>query len=300
MYVNVVTRYIADHWHGRHGLVRSIFVNLLAIRVAIILAQNLLAPAEGTDHAAHALLVIAAAIFAHGVVFVWQVVGVLRSAERHIRHKGSMSGMWAAQLCAVLAFWFAATDAFEAWQMTLPVPVEENFAERMDREHASRYSISGSGDGATLLISGKIEQGISRRVTRELEANPAIRRIVLESDGGNIYEARGLSRLIRDNGIDTRTESHCNSACTTVFIAGKRRSATASARLGFHQYRIDADYDVPNADPAAEQERDMALFTQSGIAPWFLARIFETEASGMWFPTMDELLASGVVHEIAP
>jgi hypothetical protein len=295
--LRAIPKYIADHWRGRQDLAWSIVVNLLLLRLAISVAQAWLSPAEGSDYSGGSVWVYLLAIFFHGIVFVWQVVGVLRAAEHHIRNKGGMAGMWGAQLCAILAFWFTATDAFDAWQMSHYIPEEENFALRMDREHASRYTLTASGE--ILRLSGTIELGVSRRLARELAANPAASVIVLDSDGGNIYEARGLSKLIRDNGMDTRTESRCSSACTTVFIAGKRRSMTADAQLGFHQYRLEADYDVPNADPAAEQERDRAFYADSGVAEWFQKKMFESTADNMWFPTGEELIAAGVVHEIS-
>lgn len=296
----LTTRYLVDHWQGRQGLAWSVLVNLILLRVVITLAQLRLSPPENADYGGSAVPVYLLALMAHGVIFVWQIVGVLRAAERHVRQRGGMAGMWGAQLCAIIAFSFAAMDAFHAWQMTLPVPAQENFAARMDREHASRYTISDSQDGETISIRGTIELGISRLFARKLRANSNIRLVVLESDGGNVYEARGLSKLIRENRIDTRIESRCSSACATVFIAGRHRSIARNARLGFHQYRFDADYGIPLANPEAEQERDRQLYAASGVAVWFQERMFATGPDQIWFPSSRELLDSGVIHAISP
>ena len=288
-----------SHWQGRQSLAWSVAVNLVALRVLIAVTQAAISPAEGTDYSTNALLVFVLALFFHGVVFLWQVVGTLRAAERHIQQKGPISGMWGAQICAIIVFWFTATDAFEAWQMTIYQPPEENFALRMDREHASQYSLTQSPDGTAIELSGTITHGVSKKFARALQSNPDIKTVILESDGGNIYEARGLSKLIREHHINTVALSKCSSACTTVFIAGTRRVLGAGAKLGFHQYRLDANYDVPGADPAAEQNRDRALYSASGVADWFQEKMFNASANQMWFPTNEELITAGVVHEIA-
>jgi hypothetical protein len=299
MLVKKIWRYLADHWQGRQGFAWSFWVNLVFLRAVVVFAQEWLRPAKGGDYSAQTPLVLGLAFLFHGVVFVWQVVGVLRAGEAHIRDRGAMAIAWGAQLGAVIAFWLTASYAFESWQMTLPVPGEDNFLERMDREHASKYLIEVSVDGRTLTISGTIELGITRNLARWLEQYPETRTIALNSHGGNIYEARGLSKLVRNRQLDTLVEEQCISACTTVFIGGKHRSLKRNARLGFHQYRIDADYHVLIADPAAEQERDRELYAASNVEPWFLAKMFERGAADMWFPAIEELVGAGVVNEIS-
>ena len=169
----------------------------------------------------------------------------------------------------------------------------------MLREHASKYDLMVSADRTIATVTGTIELGITRNFTRLLDQNPAVRTVVLGSSGGNIYEARGLAVLISARGLDTRVDEICSSACTTVYIGGQYRSMRSSARLGFHQYRIDADYTVYNANPQAEQKRDRELYAKAGVKAWFLDRMFNSDSSQMWFPTLEELLAAGVVNEIS-
>lgn len=291
--------YLSDHWHGRQGFAWSFWINLVLLKLVILLGHNWLSPAEGTDYSDRRWLVIGTTILCDGLVFVWQVVGVLRASEAHIRVKGSMANVWGAQLGVLIAFWLTATHGFSAWQSTLPVPVEDNFAERMEREHASKYAIELAADRKSIVITGTIELGISKSFAAQLDQHSQVRTIVLNSAGGNIYEARGLSKLIRSRGLNTLVEVLCSSACTTAFIGGHHRSMSKTAQIGFHQYRIDADYTVYNANPEAEQERDRALYAQSKVTAWFLDRMFSSDSSQMWFPTAEELLEAGVVDEIS-
>lgn len=290
-------RYLVQHWQGRQGLFWSFWINLVAVRAVILLAQEAVEPAVDSDYSASTLLVILLAVFFHGVVFVWQIVGVLRAGEIYLRDTGSQAAYWGAQLGLLAAFWLTASYALDAWQMTLPVPQNDILA-RLDAERSSRYTIRQQ-EGGVLAFAGSIELGVTRNLARILAEDNAIATITLHSDGGNVYEARGMARLIRESGLDTRVDILCSSACTAAFIGGKRRIIKRGARLGFHQYRVDADYAVWVADPEKEQERDRQLYAASKVAPWFLEKMFERQANEMWFPPLADLLRAGVVHEVA-
>lgn len=292
--------YVKGHWRGEQGLAWSFWVNLAALQLVIHAGQQWLRPQDGFDYHDRPLLIFALAITFHGIVFLWQAVGVIRAGERHLRDTGSQAANWGALLGVVAAFWLTASAGLEAYQMTLERPPEErDFLTRMERERASRYTMTVSPDGDRLTFAGTIELGASRSLANLLDGNNTIRLVVLESDGGNIYEARGLSKLLRERGLATRVETACSSACTTAFIGGARRSMGADARLGFHQYRVEEDgRQIILANPAAEQERDRALYEAAGVAPWFLERMFDTEAGGMWFPEPAQLLSARVVQEI--
>ena len=293
-----VIGYIRDHWQGRQGLAWSFWVNLVALRAVIFIAQEYLKPHEGSDYSALPATVLVLAVLFHGAVFVWQVVGVLQAGEVHFRERGSMAHVWGAQIGCLAAFWLTASYALETWQMTIHRPPERDILAEMDRDHASRYTMELSQDGSTILLGGSIELGVTRRLGELIAANPGVRRLVIESDGGNIYEARGIARLLRENSFESRVEASCTSACTTAYIGGSRRSLSSRASLGFHQYRVDAGYAIVITDPQKEMERDREVFRKAGVAEWFIDRMFSAEATGMWFPEPGELLESGVVHEV--
>ncbi len=298
MFTSNLFRYVADHWSGRQSLAWSFWINLVLLRLLVFFGQSLLRPAEGHDYSDRQPLILAVAIFIHAGLFVWQIVGVLRAGEAHVRTRGSIANVWGAYAGILIAFWLTASFAFEIWQTTLPIPAEENFAERMELEHASKYEIKVSSDENSISIDGTIALGITRNFALWLDQNPTIRTVILTSDGGNIFEARGLSKLIRSNKLDTFVKRRCSSACTTAFIGGRHRSIRHGGQLGFHKYRVDADYTVLAANPEAEQERDRALFAKQGVESAFLEKIFSLPADQMWFPSMQELVDGGVVTEI--
>ena len=296
--ITSLIRYVTDHWLGRHSLAWSFWVNLVLLRLVIFLGQMWLRPSSGEDYSGQQPIVLATAILFHAVIFVWQVVGVLRAGEAHIQKRGSVANAWGAQAGILVAFWITATFAFEAWQATLPVSVEDDRAERVRLQHEESYRIDVSSDRQSISIDGAIALGITRRFSRLLKQNPGLQFVILTSDGGNIFEARGLAKLIRTNGLGTHVESYCDSACTTAFIGGHHRTLVKDARLGFHQYRIDADYLVYGADTESEQLQDRASYAERGVKSWFLDKMFSLPADQIWIPTPEELLSAGVVNEI--
>lgn len=71
-----------------------------------------------------------------------------------------------------------------------------------------------------------------------------------------------------------------------------------NAKIGFHQYRFDANYSIIAADPEKEQAKDLAFFRSRGVSDAFLEKVFEQPSNAMWFPEPFELLQAGVVQEI--
>jgi hypothetical protein len=72
----------------------------------------------------------------------------------------------------------------------------------------------------------------------------------------------------------------------------------SNARLGFHQYRLDADKINPVVNIKDEQKKDLAIYKSQMINDIFLNKIFEKSYNEIWFPTHDELLTAGVVDRI--
>lgn len=263
-----------------------------------MILQEWFRPEKGQDFQDHKLLVLLLALFFHGVIFIWQAVGVIRASEASTRSNGFMAPVWGAQLALILAFFWVLAYALGAWQMTLPALEDLRIQTELEAERAAKYSIEPTTDGRALIINGSLELGITAELKNQLKAYPNVEQIVLASMGGNIYEARGLANTIRQNGLNTLVLSECSSACTSVFVGGKKRQLGPDGRLGFHQYRIDADYAVLNASPLLEQERDRKIFLQSGVSDWFLEEMFESSPSDMWYPELNKLFEAHVITEI--
>jgi len=157
-----------------------------------------------------------------------------------------------------------------------------------------KYALTMVAGGELLHLRGELEAGVTRAVAAMLAERPRARGVILDSGGGQIYEGRGLARVIRELGLATYTLRECASACATAYLAGRERILGAGARLGFHQYQSHTI--LPAFDLAAEQAKDRELFEAQGVAAEFLDQIFAARPEEMWWPTVAELIAGGAIH----
>ena len=291
-----MSAYLLSHWRGQQSLVWSFWINLISLRVLLFVAQSHWIEAAPTLSLPSPTVIYLLVLLAHGVLLLWQVVGVVRACDHHFAENGSMATLWGAQLAAVVLFLMSAAYALEAVQLALKPPESENVFALIRKEHAAQYDISFSDDKCEIRIDGLLALGITKAVNRMLLNNADVRTVVLNSDGGNIYEGRGLAKLFADKNLNTRVSQQCASACTLAYIGGTRRTAVPGARFGFHQYRVDADYDIIATDVAKEQARDRSLFLNAGVSDSFTERMFSQVSSGMWWPELKALETAGVLQ----
>ncbi|GIL40887.1 hypothetical protein [Roseiterribacter gracilis] len=90
------------------------------------------------------------------------------------------------------------------------------------------------GDAAYLLEP--ITRATPAQLRLTLAAHPAIKRVLLGSDGGNAMAGVQLARLIHARGLITETAPDflCQSACTYAFAGGVQRIAASGCPLRFH------------------------------------------------------------------
>jgi hypothetical protein len=229
-----------------------------------------------------------------GVFLVHQFRRFLHAGDRHVAAHGGTAPIWGGYLFFLIAGWLGVVLWWGVFLSALTPPETESYADQQARERAALYSLVA--EGTRLVLTGEITFGVKETVSRLLRANPDLRTLVLASEGGHIYEARGLAFLVRDHGLNTRVETECSSACTLVFIAGQRRELGAKARLGFHQYAVGQGGVLPNLDPVAEQEKDRSFFEAQGASQVFLQRMFEAPSQGMWFVDAKEALDFGLTR----
>lgn len=150
-------------------------------------------------------------------------------------------------------------------------------------------------DGKALRLEGDLTEGVATRVSALLAAHPQVERIELASDGGLVAEAVALAALVGARGLASYVRHDCASACTLVFVHGRRRVLAAGGRLGFHApYEEDAFGRRIAVDAAPER----VAYREAGVAPGFTDRALATAFDDIWIPEPAELLAAGVVTEV--
>ncbi len=290
-------RALATHWRGEQTLARSVFGFFLPPFLA---AWWLLDPLVGLveDHAAFAYgLVAAYALVVWLPLLLVLGTGVMRSCERYLLHYGNPVLGRLVQALVIAAVLAAVLETVAAVQRIGARANAIEFDHRWQAQTRRVYDISMLGEGVARL-AGDMQNGTTRALEHWLDQHPGITALVLDSTGGRVYEGRGVARVIRERDLDTYSLTGCYSACTTAYIAGRRRYLAAGARLGFHQYRYDSVKALGYLDADAEQEKDRRWYRDRQIDDGFLARVFDKPGNEMWFPTPGELLAAGVVHQV--
>ncbi len=206
--------------------------------------------------------------------------------------------VWGAYFGIAVSLLFTFVSVLATFQINILKSDATLLSSIWEHERAAKYSLTVSSDGARVLLTGSFELGLTKKLKALLQEHPNVKGIVLSSPGGNIYEGRGVAKLMMQHRLDSYVFESCYSACTTAFITGTTRTLGPNGRLGFHSYRVEADYQVPFADTVREQTYDRKLYESQKIKDEFLNKVFESPPSELWFPSTKELLEAGVVHRI--
>jgi hypothetical protein len=271
-------RFTKSHWQGQLPAYLSLFVILIGLRVIIHLIY-------GVVPSSLPLIGIVVFFTADVVLIIWQITGTLRASENRLGKSGDTLlywGSYAASIVVVAIMIFDATTIISSRTGANPVPA------------ISKTSLIVRGD--TILISGDIDFGTYDAIESLLEETlEPITTVRLNSNGGRIYAARGIARILIWYRLDTEVDKRCISACTLVFLAGNRRKLREGAQLGFHQYAQASD--VPLLDTAEEQEKDRLFLKARGVSESFLRKMFQAKHNDVWFPDRKELLTAGVITD---
>lgn len=288
----LATNYFARHWLGQLSLPVSYWVNVwgaTAVCAGLMLAARALLDDISLQAASAAFLISTLLLL---VVGCWSAVGAWRSAGYHVARGGRAVWAVVVQFLVVIGAVGTVTNVF---LYVLP-QTKEHWLIVSGRDPLGEIGTELTRDGRGLVLTGAFGAGSASKVRGLLDATPEIETIVLESPGGRIVEAVRIAKEVRERKLDTYVETHCQSACTFVFLAGVDRAATATAQIGFHRAFF------PGMDPnldAAMTEHMLEEYRSAGLSDAFLARVRATQSSDMWYPTSDELVEARVVNRVS-
>ncbi len=140
-------------------------------------------------------------------------------------------------------------------------------------------------------VAGPISEGSAKILESSIVRHPEIRLVELESPGGFVREAELMVLLLREHQLDTLVQGKCYSACTEVFLAGKRRFVGTDASFGFHQSGytgrpLDTQWSIT--------EHESAIFyRERGVSREFSQIALNTSYYGLWRPHVYDVKISG-------
>ncbi|MCH7880233.1 MAG: hypothetical protein IIB69_01415 [Proteobacteria bacterium] len=241
-------------------------------------------------------LLISYLVFSRLVVFPWQVVGLLRCCEKHFLDPGQtlrIRGIQGLVIVVIIMNAVGVIDMLHWYKLA-----QKQALDKARISDTKNYSLSLQKNATLIYLTGTLDFGITGNMEAMLINNPGIHGIVLSSTGGMVSEGRGLFRLIDQYELDTFVYGECSSACALAFIAGNKRYMAANARLGFHQYNLQLQSPFQPVDVIEAQKHDLKLLRKKHISSQFLERVFKQPSHLIWFPTVRELLESGVIDAL--
>jgi hypothetical protein len=167
-------------------------------------------------------------------------------------------------------------------------------------------------------FTGQLEMYDSNEIAAYLFDYPEIKTLRITGAGGFMPAAREIANKLIRFEVDTVAFGECNSACSTIFLAGKNRTLEPDATLGFHRQWIDKPQERKYYNAMRETKgwkdefdylawvydvlvdnlvKDIRFMESRGVNLDFISETLETDSYDMWRPTREELLAGGVITQ---
>jgi len=286
--------YIKNHWCGELPLAISFWINVFLLNIGIRVFEAWLTEASPIENPVAASQVTVTYLFvALVLIYPWQIIGLWRSANKHA--ETTTKTLWPGVVKVLVVFGLLGTigNINLSWPM-----YKDLYKIGFGKDEYGDYKVELTGNNQLIHLKGGLGFGIAKDVEQLIASHPNVNGIILDSIGGRIYEGRELSKIILINGLDTYTLKGCYSACGTAFISGNKRYLAKGANLAFHQYKSGAKSFDSIIDMPAEQKKDLVIYKRRDISQDFIDKIFKAKQDDLWYPTIDEMLTSGVVHKV--
>jgi pSer/pThr/pTyr-binding forkhead associated (FHA) protein len=293
----VAGNFVTRHWRGGYSLGRSIFVNTLLLSLAYTLIVANLTESVAADASPRSRIAFVTVTFLIGLaLLVWQIVGDWRSLRgAKARGAGRFSRGLAGVFTVLLALGVpgSITEYVGAVAALRDIETGRSLG-------GESYTLTTSGN--VLTFDGVVVWPLVEDMRRELEANPEIDIVVLNSPGGDTTAGRRVNDLLRAREITTAVVQSCASACTLIYAGGTRRLIGPDGQLGFHATSVilmdPMMSRIMNSFTFRHDSLNAKYYRLAGIAEEFIERAVATPSTDLWVPPHDVLVDAGVVHRI--
>lgn len=282
--------YARRHWQGDLPLALAWWVNGLILS-GLILLLDIQLGSSGIERlidtrGEYSLYLLISAVLLLAVP-AWQVVGIFRAADRHVERIGTVLAGRATQVAATLFTVLLALRFVVFAGESLPA------VRGIYPWAGAHYQVEVLPGGRVIEVRGGITFGVAGQLEAALAAAPDARRLRLNSGGGLLSEAIKVRAIVIQHQLDTDSTELCNSACISVYIAGRHRTLHRNARMGFHLPRNPGF--GPRGPVSAAYTRELNYFISRGVPPWFIGR-WVASGRRFWYPSFRELRAAGIVQ----
>lgn len=286
--------YILKHWRGQLSLKTSFWKNFIAINLliaAINASYSFLDYAYDPRHVA--VFVFLFNIFNLCLCWPWQMVGLWRSAFRHIRETHKM--IWPCVIIAVVII----GCGFQVWRAKDNFYImKENYQLASTPDENNSFQVTLADNHSVIVVQGFMGFGVTKEVRALLKKHPEIKGIVLDSNIGRYSEAFILSEIILHYQLNTTSSHGCQSVCVIPYIAGKNRTLEKGARLAFTSYETVYEDNKIQDEYDKIAQKVQSLFMQQNVDQNFISDMLEVPYQQFWQPSREQLIAANVIQDI--
>jgi hypothetical protein len=283
---------IRAHWRGQEGLGTVFFRNGVLVYLVLVAfeqgANHLLAPVSLTAY--RILLVMLMGL--GPVLGTWWTVGAWRSLGTQLAERVRRRGLVSLGLRLLVLSPIAPLGLVPV----MNIPAVHDMAAHLSRDFVSPANVFWLDEGRTQLgLEGNIHESAIRDVIARLEANRGtVRTLVVASGGGWCSEAIELADQLQRQGVDTLATGMCASACTLVWLAGRRVMAIEGTVIGLHRTSDD------RVSYCLGLSETTAAYRRLGLPESMISHMCWTPFESMWNPSLGELQMAGLVDEVIP
>ena len=224
-------------------------------------------------------------------IFVWQTVGVWRSATNYQRI--NLKSYWGgiAKFIVIIMVLRSIGD----FAKTGVPQINEYYKIYAGDNDLGKYTFRVLRDGKELEFSGGITFGAAKAFKQFIDAMGNLKLVHLDSLGGRISEAQRIGDIIKAHGLSTYVPHRCMSACSIIFLSGQERLISPESKIGFHQPNFSGMTDEDRRQAIAREEKRLQ---ELGVSAAFAHKANLALPDNMWFPKSSELLSERVATKI--
>ncbi len=286
--------YLKNHWNGQYSFSRSFWVHLVLIiaifQITLYFVQKLVAINAGYHQITAYIVLIVCLFIIFLLVYIWSIVGTVRATLKYpdtiLRFFTNGFLFIALTLLTIILFLQATLHINTGWHL-LQVT--------LGNDPITRSGFLLKINKTTLKVSGSISFGLPEKIKKTLLNNPEITAVELDSTGGYLIPAHQIIKIILQHKLNTHISKSCFSACPLIFLAGKKRTITTSAKLGFHQ---PSPISIPKLFGISDFPEEHQFMKSRNIPDSFIETAFGTPKTTLWFPTHKELIIAGYITHI--
>ncbi|HET7931012.1 MAG TPA: hypothetical protein VFL63_06455 [Rhodanobacteraceae bacterium] len=168
------------------------------------------------------------------------------------------------------------------------------------RQHVANATVSYDGAQHAIRIQGQLGPRLDGQLRNALAAHADATLLVLDSPGGLVDDALKAAAIVHAQGLVTRVDGICASACVAIWAAAPRHQMTATSRLGLHELRSDVEVPqaVARAGLAKLTRRYDAVLRQAGFSVAVIDKARHTPPSSIYWLNPTEVAVAGVQNAI--